>query len=369
MRVGHASVSRLSPAIRHRLIAEEEAVDMVLRAHGFDAAEKFLQEICWRSYWKGWMQSRPHVWADYRREVPALRDTPGGREAARILATGTGNAIIDHFLTELGQTGYLHNHARMWFAGWWVHQMGLPWQLGAAHFMDHLLDADPASNTLSWRWVAGLQTPGKSYLTRAPNLERYLDLDAIPGGRDALARFDPPEFTPGDPPEFPAMGFRRTPQPPPADPEMTDPVLLWIHPEDLSVETWFPESIRVAGIVVGGGMAAPGTRGRWLMGAEEDALHRARQRWDCPAETAAPGEPVETLVRAARSHGTCHVVGAFIPDGPLGDEKSRLRSMLAAAGITWHEIHRSWDLEIWPLARAGFFPFWKKLSGQLRQRG
>jgi deoxyribodipyrimidine photo-lyase len=64
---------------------------------------------------------------------------------------------------ELVETGYLHNHARMWFASIWIFTLRLPWELGADFFLRHLLDGDAASNTLSWRWVAGLHTKGKHY--------------------------------------------------------------------------------------------------------------------------------------------------------------------------------------------------------------
>lgn len=94
---------------------------------------------------------------------------------ARLEAGESGVAVIDAFARELVTTGYLHNHARMWFASLWVHVEELPWELGAAFFFRHLLDGDAASNTLSWRWVAGLHTPGKRYFVRCSNLEKYLD--------------------------------------------------------------------------------------------------------------------------------------------------------------------------------------------------
>ena len=61
-------------------------------------------------------------------------------------------------MSNLKEDGYLLNHVRMWFASIWIFTFNLPWQLGANFFMENLLDGDPASNTLSWRWVAGLQT-------------------------------------------------------------------------------------------------------------------------------------------------------------------------------------------------------------------
>jgi len=59
----------------------------------------------------------------------------------------------------------------MWFASIWIFTLELPWQLGADFFLRQLLDGDPASNTLSWRWVAGLQTVGKTSLATTQNIE------------------------------------------------------------------------------------------------------------------------------------------------------------------------------------------------------
>jgi deoxyribodipyrimidine photo-lyase len=114
---GHPAVSRLSPAIRHRLITEEEVVSTVLRAHSFSRVEKFIQEVYWRRYWKSWLALRPEVWTEFLRDLEAIGENP---DARRIEESQTGNRVIDHFANELVATGYLHNHARMWFAGWWV---------------------------------------------------------------------------------------------------------------------------------------------------------------------------------------------------------------------------------------------------------
>jgi deoxyribodipyrimidine photo-lyase len=174
VKAGHGNVSRLSAALRHRLIAEDEIVAAVLAAHRFPAVEKFVQEVVWRTYWKGWLEQHPGVWADY--VGLAAQPTPEVPQ----------DAAMDVFTEELRSTGYLHNHARMWWSAWWCHQHGLPWAAGARFFFDHLLDADPASNTLGWRWVAGLQTPGKTYLAR-----RVCGISGGPGrceGPGSLAR-------------------------------------------------------------------------------------------------------------------------------------------------------------------------------------
>jgi deoxyribodipyrimidine photo-lyase len=85
----------------------------------------------------------------------------------------TGIAAFDTFACDLVRHGYLHNHARMWFASIWIFTLKLDWELGADFFLRHLRDGDAASNTLSWRWVAGLHTKGKTYLARADNIARF----------------------------------------------------------------------------------------------------------------------------------------------------------------------------------------------------
>ena len=87
----------------------------------------------------------------------------GLRRAFEGAVTGsTGIDGFDDWARELTHTGWLHNHARMWFAFIWIFTLELPWALGADFFLRHLVDGDPASNTLSWRWVAGLYTRAKS---------------------------------------------------------------------------------------------------------------------------------------------------------------------------------------------------------------
>ena len=172
----HGSVTILSPWIRHRVILEQEIVGRVLTAHGFLKAEKFIQEVFWRTYWKGWLEMRPSVWTDYLTERDqALLDLAEDNSLSNALAGETGIDCFDYWVQELKETNYLHNHARMWFASIWVFTLKLPWTIGADLFMRFLLDGDPASNTLSWRWVAGLQTQGKNYLARAGNIEKYTE--------------------------------------------------------------------------------------------------------------------------------------------------------------------------------------------------
>ena len=178
VRPGHPNISRLSPWVQKRLLLEEEVVDAARERWSFEAVEKFVQEVYWRTYWKGWLEQRPEAWSRWVEAVPRLRDALSAGQRSTLeaaLAGRTGIAGFDDWARELVATGYLHNHARMWFASIWVFTLKLPWELGAAFFYEHLFDGDVASNTLSWRWVAGLQTPGKTYVARADNIAHYTD--------------------------------------------------------------------------------------------------------------------------------------------------------------------------------------------------
>ena len=194
------STSALSPWLRRRMVLEAEAIAAAQEAHA-EAAEKFVQEVFWRSYFKGHLETRPGLWADYRRlqaEGHArLAENAGLRRAYTEAVEGrTGIDGFDDWARELVAENWLHNHARMWFASIWIFTLRLPWALGADFFMRHLLDGDPASNTLSWRWVAGLHTRGKAYAARAENIRRYTDGRYAPRGLDE----DPAPLVEPEPP-------------------------------------------------------------------------------------------------------------------------------------------------------------------------
>ena len=169
-----SNISCLSPYITHGIINELEVIDKSLKKFSFVKNEKFIQEVLWRTYWKGWLELRPNVWSDYLIELNKLRNEfKDNQNYIDAIEGKTNLECFNQWVNELKENNYLHNHARMWFASIWIFTLELPWQLGAELFMQHLYDGDPASNTLGWRWVAGIQTQGKHYLASEWNIQKF----------------------------------------------------------------------------------------------------------------------------------------------------------------------------------------------------
>ena len=171
---GRSNVSCLSPYITHGIISEKEIIKKSLDKFSFAKNEKFIQEVLWRTYWKGWLELRPNVWDDYLIELKKIReDFKDNKEYLNAIEGKTNIECFNYWVNELKENNYLHNHTRMWFASIWIFTLELPWQLGAEFFMQHLYDGDAASNTLGWRWVAGIQTQGKHYLASEWNIKKF----------------------------------------------------------------------------------------------------------------------------------------------------------------------------------------------------
>jgi len=168
------NISGLSPYITHGIINEKEVIEKSLSKYSFSKNEKFIQEVLWRTYWKGWLELRPAVWTDYLVELNKIREEyKDNQNYTNAIDGKTSVECFNHWVTELKENNYLHNHTRMWFASIWIFTLELPWQLGAEFFMKHLYDGDAASNTLGWRWVAGVQTQGKHYLASEWNIKKF----------------------------------------------------------------------------------------------------------------------------------------------------------------------------------------------------
>ena len=169
-----SNISCLSPYITHGIISEKEVIEKSLGKFSFSKNEKFIQEVLWRTYWKGWLELRPNVWSDYLMELNKIKEEfKNNQNYLNAIEGKTNIECFNAWINELKENNYLHNHTRMWFASIWIFTLELPWQLGAEFFMQHLYDGDAASNTLGWRWVAGVQTQGKHYLASEWNIKKF----------------------------------------------------------------------------------------------------------------------------------------------------------------------------------------------------
>ena len=364
---GHRSVSRLSPALRTRLVLEEELLDSLQTVWSFPQVEKLAQEIVWRTYWKGWLEQRPSVWTDYLAWPNITRPTLPAAILAGIAAMEAGKsgvAFMDSLINELKTPGYLHNHARLWFASFWVHTRKLPWQAGADFFYRHLLDADAASNTLSWRWVAGLQTPGKTYLVRRSNLEKYAapilladdtGLEELDDPRASAATF-PPEPNPVPLPLFP---YPETAGP-------GSPHAFWLHWDDLRLEhsaltalsppaailaVWPTELVKCWSAV----------KQAHFRTAMRDGLDRAAASFQCPGVWVESADPATALTDSLRQTQIFRLTAMR----PFVGDWSSVPPALEAAGVATTWLRRPWDRRFFPFSTKGFFGFWESVRPQL----
>ena len=361
------NVSVLSRYLRYRLVTERDVVAAALERHGPQGAEKFVHEVLWRTYFKGWLETRPDAWTRFIADRDAERERlarSGGLRKALADAEGgtTGIEGFDDWARELVNDGYLHNHARMWFASIWIFTLRLPWQLGADFFLRHLVDADQASNTLSWRWVAGLHTQGKTYLATADNIARYTGGRFEPNG---LARRAEPLREP------PLAGPRALPA---LEVVPDGPALLLVTAEDLNPESVIPDGAQIRGALVVRGVGAPepwpwGEKAAAFIGAAaDDAAARVRERYGCATEvTEAIDAPA--IMAAARAAGARCVVTPYAPVGPAADALAGIAPDLAAAGTPLVRVRRAWDERFWPHATKGYFALKTRIPEVLAQEG
>jgi len=365
------NVSQLSPWLHGGLLSEREVIETVLSQHSADAADKFIAEVFWRVYFKGYLEQRPGIWRDYCAGRDAALDAvdanAGLRKAYDEAVEGrTGIAAFDHWAHELVETGYLHNHARMWFASIWIFTLKLDWRLGADFFLRHLVDGDAASNTLSWRWVGGLHTKGKTYLARADNIARYTANQ--PGG--ALgAQGLTEEATPLEE----AAEYPRQPLSLPAIPEpeaFTQPYALLLHDEGAShipLDLPHPPALVI-------GAARPDARSplgaseavsAFVHGAVEHGMADAAQEYSCEALLWEAGESLSDIMAQAG------VERIAVPALPTGWTHNALFPQLSPLIDDGSAVELLCDLgrATWPHAKAGFFGVKKKMPGILEELG
>ncbi len=354
------NVSKLSPYIRHKLLSEQELIAAAIKAHGAQGADKFIAEVLWRGYFKGWLEQRPEVWADYVTNRDAkfrqVKTQGSVRKAFEQAKEGrTGIDAFDHWAKELVETGYLHNHARMWFASIWIFTLKLPWELGADFFLQHLIDGDAASNTLSWRWVGGLHTKGKTYLATKENIVQFtngrftpigLAAETIPLEEDKTYKLRP---------------FKVPPAPPAAS-----AFALLVHEEDCHPESLIlpQKPSLIIGVSGPDGKSPKGVSDKvrvFSNGAVADAVARAAEHFDCDSVMWNKGEKLSTVLANARIE---RLLSPWLPVGALKDS---IGKEIRGNNTRW--VVRDYDAAIWPLATKGFHPVKKKAPDALRAIG
>jgi deoxyribodipyrimidine photo-lyase len=343
------NVSRLSPFLRFRLISEQEVILSVLTQYSSAEADKFIQEVFWRSYWKGWLELRPSVWRDYLQSLEAqLQIYEARTELVQATQGNTGIDCFDYWVRELRNTGYLHNHARMWFASIWYFYLGLPWELGSDFFLHHLLDADAASNTLSWRWVVGLQTPGKRYIASSENIRRFTE------GRFRANLPQPLEFS---------VVFNEHPAPTPLlnlPSSTSGRCVLLLTEDDLS---WY-EHVEIAPakvIIIRTETGCSVTLPSELVGRHKELLHEELNqtlatRFIAPVDL--PPDP-HVLLAATEAYRDLPIV---LMKPLVGFLQSPLLQCLERVSEVQRviQLRRPWDNALFPKATAGFFRFIEK---------
>lgn len=387
-----AETSALSPYLRTRLLDEHEVAAQVRRLHGSQGGA-FLEQLGWRVYFKGHLEQHPRCWEDWKQRVGACRCGLRPETAdllARAEAGETGLEGFDAWSRQLRETAWLPNRLRLWHAGIWVHTLRLPWELGAAFYLRHLMDGDPAANTLSWRWVAGLHTPGKVYLPQAEIIRQasggLWDLRGRLATEAAMNHFE-------NPARAESVLLETLPDAQDArQPGLSlAPAGLLVTPEDLLPEQGALSQGAFASVAVLGArdvwdshqLAEPVRD--WLQRVLLDTARRAGRHWDAevvaadstgtlPLECPGPAAFMSLCSRprvhvgvvdhwcrgvlawARREHLRC--IRLYRPPvGPWRDQMPRLRSMLQREGIALIEHRRTRDAAHWPHAARGFFSF------------
>lgn len=364
-----SNVSLLSPWLRHRLVLEEEVLHETLKRHSFAEAQKFVQEVFWRTYFKGWLEQRPQIWTRYRSDVDDLVraldwDTSLCDRYEEATEGRTGIDCFDYWSKELISTGYLHNHTRMWFASIWVFTLRLPWQLGADFFLRHLLDGDPASNTLGWRWVAGLHTKGKTYMARASNIAKYTGGRFEPEGQLAVSAPALTEAYWGEP----------LPVPTPRSPEAEDAFVLLITEEDCVPELLpLPAKPRAAiGLTAtdaSSPLAVANRTSKFARSAVTDALARADERFAIPTAQSDEADWATHLFDWASRVNVKTIITAYPTVGPTAERLAVAQADFDAAGFRLVKLMRCYDRSAWPHATKGFFGLKDKIPSIVSRLG
>ena len=355
-----SNISALSPWVRRRLISEQEIIKKIFKTYSHGAAAKYIQQVIWRTYFKGWLEQHPTVWNAYNEGVTSgLNEVSSDQSRARVYEkaiTGqTGIDCFDSWATELMEHAYLHNHARLWFASIWIFTLKLPWELGANFFMKYLLDGDPASNTLSWRWVSGLHTKGKNYLATSSNIDKFtLGRFRIEAHLNVAAN-PLTELT-----EHPIQSLPRLENLP------SDDFLLLVTEEDCnSVELTGQFPVAALGLILPE-KSEVFERSDAVFDFSHGAVTDGVERICSTGEVLICEEWAEPIIELARSKKVKNIVTAYTPIGPVNTKLQGIKPLLKNAGIELSFLRQKYDQTFWPHATKGFFAF-KKSTNKLVQ--
>lgn len=170
---GNGAVSYLSPYISRGIISTKFILHQLLdKGYSIHEMDKFIQELAWRDYWQQiWISKGDLINKDLKREQPDFHN----KEVPVALTEGqTGIHIIDRHIDSLKNSGYMHNHMRMYAASIACNIGKSHWRVPAQWMYYHLLDGDWASNALSWQWIAGANA-NKKYYANQENINTFFD--------------------------------------------------------------------------------------------------------------------------------------------------------------------------------------------------
>jgi deoxyribodipyrimidine photo-lyase len=167
----NGGVSYLSPYLSRGFITVPQVVQRLKdRGIGLEQAEKFIQELAWREFYtRTWFQKGDGIFEDIRHPQEGVLYS--GMPAA-VVEANTGIKALDSHFGAFFESGYLHNHLRMYLAAITCNVGKYHWQAPASWLYYHLLDGDLASNALSWQWCAGTFS-NKLYYANQENINRY----------------------------------------------------------------------------------------------------------------------------------------------------------------------------------------------------
>lgn len=167
----NGDVTRLSPYISRGVISTKYVLEKTLaKKNTFFEIEKFLMELAWRDYFQNvWIAAGDEINDDLKQPQP---DVQNSSLPKAVLDAETGIEAVDKGINDLYETGYVHNHQRMYVASIVTNIAKSHWKIPAKWFYYHLLDADWASNALSWQWTAAAFS-NKKYYANQENINKY----------------------------------------------------------------------------------------------------------------------------------------------------------------------------------------------------